>query len=259
VEITEYEGEEQHAYHFTWSKRDCCESCGYETSYSGTADIHEGQPNRNLDDFSMSEGYDSAEKGLFYEPEIKLSKNRIQADLLCLSESDDLISAKGRELLALNLQKVFDENIALLDLELLSKNIIGRCNVLQCNVCSSFSEWQISRSFNSGLALECPKCRVQQILDIKTDENKVHFFIDAELDFFSLEGERRENYKNPPPDLECKKCGYSDIEIFDIIDNNTCEDLADLREQEVTSVKQKITQCKNCNYYERSDVSKVIE
>lgn len=240
AEIThEILSEDQEEYLLHFSGEEKCSHCDYTVAFSGTADIHEGQSNRNLDDFLMGEEFYPPENGEFYLPESYLADGVVT---FILFESDEpevfnliVNEIVGHETLSSQINPNALHGIG----ELVNSN--ERKYLFNCNVCDHTHVCNLTVNKELGLVLECPKCATKEKINVLRDDDSCRLTISLgkEQYLFKLIGRTDgDGFQDSFHTHDCARCHVENMQEILFVE------IA----EGYSSQQMSLQQCANCNF-----------
>jgi hypothetical protein len=236
--IRDYTHFDQEEYLLRFSGNDCCTNCNYQVTFYGLSDIHEGQPNNNIDDFLMSLDYDSFPMGKFKDIDKPYLSGQNFKWFLVDAVSADI----DEEKMALIESKLITAPLTILN----GVDDYNTEKLIRCNVCNKFQNANISRGHKSPVSLRCTKCGTVE--DLELEANKDHLKVNHDLRLFSVLGNLdldktdAKHSSRSAHNLHCVRC--NEVKPLKIAYRNTTS-----REKHEFG---EILQCANCNYFEET-------
>ncbi|CCQ11035.1 hypothetical protein PALB_19090 [Pseudoalteromonas luteoviolacea B = ATCC 29581] len=231
------EDQEEYLLHFSGEEK--CPNCDYTVTFSGTADIHEGQSTRNLDDFLMGEEFYPPEKGVFYLPESYLLDDSVT---YILYEGEDLgvfsriaNEIEGSETLNSQRNAKVLQGIG----ELVKSN--ERKYLFSCDVCNHLDVCNFIIDEGLGLVMQCPKCEtVEQVKLNRNDEaGRLTVTLGKGQYLFNFIGHTdKDGFKNSSDTHNCARChvdNMQEIQFTKISENDKPHNV-------------RYEQCANCSF-----------
>lgn len=229
--------QEEYLLHFSGEEK--CPHCDYTVTFNGTADIHEGQSNQNLDDFLMGEDFYPPEKGEFY-----LSENYLLDGVVTfiLFESDDpevfnLIASEIVEHKTLNAQS---NPYSLRGIgELVNSN--ESKYLFNCDVCDHTHVCNLTINKKLGLVLECPKCATTEKVSVLRDDDlcRLTISLGKEQYLFKLIGRTDSDaFQDSFHTHSCARCHIENMQEILFVE----------RTEGGSSQQMRLQQCANCNF-----------
>lgn len=203
--------QEEYLLHFSGEEK--CSHCDYTVAFSGAADIHEGQPNRNLDDFLMGEEFYPPEKGEFYLPESYLL-NGVVTFILFESDEPEVFNLIVNEIVGHEILSSQSSPNALHGIgELVNSN--ERKYLFNCNVCDHTHVCNLTVNKELGLVLECPKCATKEKINVLRNDDSCRLTISLaeEQYLFKLIGHTDcDGFQDSSSTYGCISCGIDNLQ-----------------------------------------------